>query len=147
MAYPDPLKFWCQSIIPLVYDQSLSVYELLGKVIEYLNRMLQDQQTLSALVITHGQQILQLQKDVNILYSEIDKIKNGEYIGEYIQGLACWIDKNLQCLVARIAKFVTFGLTLDGHFVVYIPSNWDFLEFDTCVNPDSPNYGRLAISF
>lgn len=31
------LHFWCQKVLPLVYDDSLSYYELLCKVVKYLN--------------------------------------------------------------------------------------------------------------
>lgn len=31
------LPFWCQKVLPLVYDDSLSYYELLNKVIAYIN--------------------------------------------------------------------------------------------------------------
>lgn len=31
------LHFWCQKVLPLVYDESLSYYELLCKVVKYLN--------------------------------------------------------------------------------------------------------------
>ena len=30
-------RFWCQTVLPLVYDDSLSYYELLNKVVVYLN--------------------------------------------------------------------------------------------------------------
>ena len=33
----EKLKFWCQSVLPLVYDNSLSYYEVLCKVVERLN--------------------------------------------------------------------------------------------------------------
>jgi hypothetical protein len=32
-----PFKFWCQKVLPTVYDDSLSYYELLCKVVQYLN--------------------------------------------------------------------------------------------------------------
>lgn len=32
-----PFRFWCHKVIPLVYDDSLSYYELLCKVVQYLN--------------------------------------------------------------------------------------------------------------
>lgn len=32
-----PFRFWCQKVLPLVYDDSLSYYELLNKVVKYLN--------------------------------------------------------------------------------------------------------------
>ena len=30
-------KMWCQKVLPLVYDDSLSYYEVLCKVIQYIN--------------------------------------------------------------------------------------------------------------
>ena len=36
------LRFWCQKILPLVYDDSLSYYELLCKVVEKLNLVIQN---------------------------------------------------------------------------------------------------------
>lgn len=34
---PEKLRFWCQKVLPLVYDESLSYYELLAKVVKHLN--------------------------------------------------------------------------------------------------------------
>lgn len=36
------LRFWCQMVLPLVYDDSLSYMELLNKVVTYLNNCIQD---------------------------------------------------------------------------------------------------------
>lgn len=36
------LRFWCQKVLPLVYDDSLSYYELLCKVVTYLNTVISD---------------------------------------------------------------------------------------------------------
>lgn len=35
-------RFWCQKVLPLVYDDSLSYYEILCKVVDYLNNMMKD---------------------------------------------------------------------------------------------------------
>lgn len=35
-------RFWCQKVIPLVYDNSLSYYEVLCKVVDYLNKVIED---------------------------------------------------------------------------------------------------------
>ena len=35
-------RFWCQKVIPLVYDNSLSYYEVLCKVVHYLNHVIED---------------------------------------------------------------------------------------------------------
>lgn len=38
----QPFRFWCQKVLPLVYDESLSYYELLCKVVDYLNKTMED---------------------------------------------------------------------------------------------------------
>lgn len=37
-----PFRFWCQKVLPLVYDDSLSYYELLSRVIAYLNNTMEN---------------------------------------------------------------------------------------------------------
>lgn len=37
-----PFRFWCQKVLPLVYDESLSYEELLCKVVAYLNGVIED---------------------------------------------------------------------------------------------------------
>ena len=67
-----PFRFWCQKVLPLVYDDSLSYYELLGKVVDYLNRTMEDVDT----VITDIQGLLSayeaLQGWVNHYYDSAD---------------------------------------------------------------------------
>lgn len=38
----SPLRFWCQKVLPLVYDESLSYEELLCKIVDYLNGVIED---------------------------------------------------------------------------------------------------------
>ena len=40
-----PFRFWCQTVLPLVYDDSLSYYELLNKVVFYINKIIEDTDT------------------------------------------------------------------------------------------------------
>lgn len=42
----DKIKFWCQKILPLVYDDSLSYYEVLDKVVVYINQNIEDINTI-----------------------------------------------------------------------------------------------------
>lgn len=42
-----PFRFWCQKVLPLVYDDELSYYELLCKVIDYLNKVIENVNQLS----------------------------------------------------------------------------------------------------
>ena len=47
MLNEKKFRFWCQTVLPLVYDDSLSYYELLNKVVTYLNNTIQDVQDIS----------------------------------------------------------------------------------------------------
>lgn len=42
-----PFRFWCHKVLPLVYDDSLSYYELLCKVVDYLNKTMENVNKLS----------------------------------------------------------------------------------------------------
>lgn len=42
-----PFRFWCQKVIPLIYDDSLSYYELLCKVVHKLNEVIGNENELS----------------------------------------------------------------------------------------------------
>lgn len=56
-----------------------------------------------------------------------------------------WIAKNLEWVFDKIVKQVYFGLTLDGHFVAYIPDSWDDIIFDTGMRYGEDTYGRLIL--
>lgn len=147
MSYPQPLLFWCQKVIPLVYDESLSYYEVLCKTVDYLNKMLSDQQQMAAILQQHDTDITLLQQQVSELQAEIEKVKNGDYVSLYLDSLINWIDNNIQALVGRIVTYVTFGLTDDGRFAAYIPDPWKFMQFDTIIDPTNPMYGHLVLNW
>lgn len=91
------------------------------------------------------QKIKQLDKTVQECYEEIQKLTNGEYIETYVQALATWIDNNLQVVVSKIVKYVWFEIDKNGYFIAWIPDTWDFIDFDTEMNPDSEDYGKLTL--
>lgn len=68
----SPFKFFCQRVMPLVYDESLSYYELLCKTVDYLNNVIADLST----VETNTDELLnaynQLQSYVNEYFSALD---------------------------------------------------------------------------
>lgn len=39
---PHHFNFWCNKVIPLIYDDSLSYYEVLAKTTDYLNNLIND---------------------------------------------------------------------------------------------------------
>lgn len=46
-----PLKFWCQKVLPLVYDDSLSYYEVLCKVSEKINELVENNKNLPDYIV------------------------------------------------------------------------------------------------
>lgn len=65
-------RFWCQKVLPLVYDDSLSYYELLCKVVAYLNDVIENVDGLKIdidkLLVAYGE----LEDYVNNYFDNLD---------------------------------------------------------------------------
>ena len=70
MYYFGKFRHWCQKVLPLVYDDSLSYYEVLCKLIKYIEQMLGD-------IVNLGQDVTNLQA----LYVELKKTVD-EYLSD-----------------------------------------------------------------
>ena len=68
----QPFRYWCQKVLPLVYDDSLSYYELLCKVVDYLNKTMEDVETLHGDVTNLHTAYEELQSYVNTYFSSLD---------------------------------------------------------------------------
>lgn len=68
----QPFRYWCQKVLPLVYDDSLSYYELLCKVVDYLNKTMEDVETLHGDVTSLHTAYEKLQGYVNNYFSTLD---------------------------------------------------------------------------
>lgn len=125
----ETFRFWCQKVLPLVYDNSLSYYEVLCKVVDYINNL-----------INSNNQIID---NVDNLRSEVNTVE--KWISEFNYSEIGSIIKDY------IATSVFFGLTDDGYFVAYIPDSWSSIEFGTTgldVNvPIEPEFGHLVLSY
>lgn len=126
-------RFWCQKVLPLVYDDSLSYYEVLCKVVKYINDL--------------------IDSDKEII-DDIDALKAD------MQTVQKWIDSfSYEPLLEMVKKMVNeyitagvyFGLTDSGYFVAYIPSAWKDIKFKTTgydINiPIQPEYGHLVLQY
>lgn len=74
--YINKVRFWCQKVLPLVYDNSLSYYELLCKVVTKLNEVIDTTNDLEANLEKMVDQILQEWLDSgkfnDIIYNAVD---------------------------------------------------------------------------
>lgn len=94
-----PFRFWCQKVLPLVYDDSLSYYELLCKFVSYINNCIEDIGKLADDVTAISEAYRELENYVNSYFDSLDvqteinnkldeMARNGSLsalIGEYVQ--------------------------------------------------------------
>lgn len=122
-------NFWCQKVLPLVYDESLSYYEVLCKVVDYLNNMVNDVNK----VIDEYED---LKKELAVVRTWIDNF-SGEYLEKLIQ--------------EKIATMIFVEISDAGYIVYYIPDTWDDITFNTTELDievkEYPEYGRLVLSY
>lgn len=121
-------RFWCYKVLPLVYDDSLSYYEVLCKVVDYINKLI-DQDKI------FGAEIEGLKRDLATVKTWIDNFNTG-YAEQIIR----------KC----IATMIFVEISDDGYIVYYIPQNWRDITFNTTgLDIDIPDreYGRLVLSY
>lgn len=121
-------RFWCYKVLPLVYDDSLSYYELLCKVVKYINDLIDSDKAII--------------EDVDELKKDVEFVKN-------------WIDNydttTLENLLSEVlAKMIFVEISDAGYFMYYIPEGWEDITFNTTgldiAIPDT-DYGRLVLSY
>lgn len=72
MEHLEPFKFWCQKVLPLVYDDSLSYYETLCKVAHKLNEDIAAINTLSDNVNTLGEMVQGFDERITAVENDFD---------------------------------------------------------------------------
>lgn len=128
------LRYWCQKILPAVYDDSLSYYELLCKVVDKLNEVVEQTNSNSDAIV-----------ELNRMFTEY--IEHG-YDDFYEQQINDWVAANLERIMLHQFGFaVWFGLTDDGYFAAYYPESWSDIRFDTGKDYDAPDYGCLELYY
>lgn len=90
-----PFNFWCQKVLPAVYDDSLSYYEVLTKTVDYLNKVIEDDQNLIELV--------------NNLETWVNE--NKEYIDNYFENLN--VQNEINVKLDKMAEDGTLGEIID----------------------------------
>ena len=121
-------RFWCQKVLPLVYDDSLSYYEVLCKIVKYINDIIGNEKELS-------DEFLELKKEVEKVQEMLDNFDTvviERIVREYL------------------ATMIFVEISDAGYFVYYIPDSWDNIQFETSgldVELPDVEYGRLILSY
>src|SRR5690625_2114825 len=101
-------RYWCYNVLPLVYDDSLSYYEILCKVVKYINDLIAQDKII-------GNELTEIKNDITTIQNWIDNFDTAyaeKIIADYI------------------ATMVLFELTDSGYFVAYIPESWKSIQFN-----------------
>ena len=130
------LKYWCYKVLPLVYDDSLSYYELLCKVVSKLNELIEKYASFDDMVE-------EIQSAIDALQKQID-----EFDTSYIEKL----------IKDKLSNMIYVCISDAGYIIYYVPESWDDISFNT-TGLDIQNeqladnghvanyeYGRLVLS-
>ena len=115
--------------MPLVYDNSLSYYEVLCKVVHYINKLIDDDKIMA-------DELDDLRAELKVVQDWIANFDTTE-LEKMIEGL--------------LLKMIIVALDDNGYIVFFIPESWDDLTFNTTgydINiPSMPDYGHLVLSY
>lgn len=122
-------NMWCYKVLPLVYDESLSYYEVLCKVVDYINKLIEEDK---------------------LIYSEIDDLKKDmsivkKWINDFDTSFAEQIIKE------HLATMIFVEISDSGYIIYNIPESWKDITFHTTgldiELPIQPNFGHLVLSY
>ena len=126
MGKIDKVKFWCYKVLPLVYDDSLSYYELLCKVVSKLNELIEKYASFDDMVE-------EIQSAIDALQKQID-----EFDTTYIEKL----------IKDKLANMIYVWISDAGYIIYYVPESWNDVSFNTTgldiSNEELANNGHVA---
>lgn len=122
-------RYWCQKVLPLVYDESLSYYEILCKVVDYINNLIENQKEFDV--------------ELDELNSELEIVNT--WINNFDTSYAEEIIKKY------IATMIFVEITDSGYIVYNIPQGWKDVTFRTTELdisvPHHEEYGHLVLIY
>ncbi len=133
---------WFEHLYPYTNVHELNLDWIINHFHDFINEI----NSLEAWRTQHETEYNELLSLYNEVKNDWDNFEAGNFPQSTYAAMKKWWQDNAVDLVGELVRFVFFGLTLDGHFVAYIPENWHDIEFDTIVTPGE-NYGKLTISY
>lgn len=105
----DKLRYWCYKVLPLVYDDSLSYYEVLCKVVQKLNEVIDT-------YAPTGEALKEIQEEIDTIQSWIDNFDTS-----YAESI----------IKEYVAKMIYLSINDAGYIVYHIPESWSNVKFNT----------------
>ena len=122
-------KMWCYKVLPLVYDESLSYYEILCKVVNYINNLIDQDKII-------GNELNDLKKELDAVNKWID-----DFDTSYIEKI----------VTQYLSTMIFVEISNSGYIIYNIPENWKSITFNTTgldITLDlQPEYGHLVLSY
>lgn len=125
-----PFRVWCQKVLPLVYGDELSYYELLCNVVDYLNTTMENVDIMEGDFVKLHAAFVQLQKYVNTYFSSLDVQQE---INNKLDALV--EDGTMSSLVSALYGDVTFPKFVDSveqmvnKKIVYVLKSTGYIYF------------------
>lgn len=128
----EKFRFWCFKVLPLVYDDELSYYEVICKCVEYINNLIENDKAIS--------------NDVEQLKQEMKQVQ--KWIDNYDTSFA-------ESIIREYLATMIFVTISDSGYIVYnIPANWKTITFNTTgldignnIGVGNYDYGHLVLSY
>ena len=128
----EKFRFWCFKVLPLVYDDELSYYEVICKCVDYINNLIENDKAIS--------------NDVEQLKQEMKQVQ--EWINNYDTSFAESIIREY------LATMIFVTISDSGDIVYSIPANWQSITFNTTgldiennIGVGNYDYGHLVLSY
>lgn len=124
----EKFRFWCYKVLPLVYDDELSYYEILCKIVDYINKLIEQDKVFS-------DEIEGLKKDL-------------ETVNEWIDNFGTSYAENI--IKESIATMIFVEISDSGYIIYHIPDNWKNITFNTTgldIIINGYDYGKLVLSY
>ena len=125
-------RFWCFKVLPLVYDDELSYYEVICKCVDYINNLIENDKAIS--------------DDIEQLKQEMKQVQ--ELIDKYNTSFAESIIREY------LATMIFVTISNSGYIIYNIPANWKSITFNTTgldisnnIGVGNYDYGHLVLSY
>lgn len=126
----EAFRYWCYKVLPLVYDDSLSYYEVLCKVVKYINDLIAQDKII-------GDDLIALQSEMQEVQNLIDNFDATSYAEKIIR--------------ETISTMIFVEISDSGYIVYNIPESWKDITFRTTgldIELDlQPEYGHLVLEY
>lgn len=125
-------------VIPKMYWNVKSAEQRVKTICEQLHKLICYADMLADKVSIDHADIVELQ-------TLFEKFQESGFNDYYAAQVEKWINEHMSYIFGHVVKQIYFGLTLDGHFVAYIPDGWSDILFDTGMTYGEDTYGRLIL--